>query len=488
MTHNFSSRSFEDALLRTERLRLLGVIFIISTFAITGAIRIYLFGSHMTHIGIYSACVLIIYELLVFRAVQRSIKSGPKIPDWFWTLNVVIEMSVPALGVAFLVSDRIIPDYRPIATSWVLLFFPFLVLSTLRLSPVVSCVAAITGAIGYLLAAAYNGWHLKSDLQTNPVTHSAVPFFAVMICATGFVAALVAREIRTHIEAALREAEAERQRKQMEHDLGIARSIQQSLLPKVRPRIEGYEIAGWNRSADATGGDYFDWKELADGGLVITLADVTGHGIGPALLASVCRAYARASFRKGDSLASSLQHINESFGEDLSPGRFATFVAAICRPGDDRVELLSAGHGPLFCYSHSRSLVQAFPAHDVPLGILPKLTSESPQVISMQEGDIVFLITDGFLEWENIAGEQFGNARFEQFVSATCHLSPEEMLAELYAAVLKFAEGTPQLDDLTAVVIKKTALANAKDVPQNEQQQLNATGMLKSQSCDYQYR
>ncbi|HWC15951.1 MAG TPA: SpoIIE family protein phosphatase [Terriglobales bacterium] len=449
-------------------MRVLGAIFIISVFAITGAVRIYLFGSHMTHAGLYSASVLIIYELLVFRAVQRSIKAGPTIPDWFWTINVVIEMTVPALGVAFLVSDRISPEYRPIATSWVLLFFPFLILSTLRLSPLLSAVAALTGAVEYLLAAAYTGWRLKSDLQTNPVAHSAVPFFAVMICATGLVAALVAREIRTHVQAALREAEVERQRKQMEHDLGIARSIQQSLLPKIRPNIEGYEIAGWNRSADATGGDYFDWKQLEDGRVVVTLADVTGHGIGPALLASVCRAYARASFRNTDSLATTLQHINESFGEDLSPGRFATFVAAVCHPGDDKLELLSAGHGPLFCYSHSASKVQAFPAHDVPLGILPRLTSESPQVIAMQEGDIVFLITDGFLEWENAAGEQFGAERFEQFVASKSHLPPEEILAELYAVVLEFSGGTPQQDDLTAVVIKRTAAAAARNTSEKQ--------------------
>jgi phosphoserine phosphatase len=105
--------------------------------------------------------------------------------------------------------------------------------------------------------------------------------------------------------------------------------------------------------------------------------------------------------------------------------------------------------------------MQAFPAHDVPLGILPKLASESPQVISMQEGDIVFLITDGFLEWENAAGDQFGPARFEQFASSTCHLPVEEILAELYAAVLKFADGTPQQDDLTAVVIKRTAAVSS---------------------------
>ena len=79
----------------------------------------------------------------------------------------------------------------------------------------------------------------------------------------------------------------------------------------------------------------------------------------------------------------------------------------------------------------------------------------------MQEGDIVFLITDGFLAWENAAAEQFGTVRFEQFVSSICHLPPEEILAELYAAVLKFADGTPQQDDLTAVVIKRTAAVSS---------------------------
>jgi serine phosphatase RsbU (regulator of sigma subunit) len=465
MTTNIKSKAFERALLRTERLRILGVILTVSVFGITAAIRIYLFGSHMNHIGVYFTAGLVVYELLVLRSVQRSIDSEPRIPDWFWTINVIVEMSVPALGVAFLVSDRLAPDYRPLATPWVLLFFPFLVLSTLRLSPLVSLVAGATGALGYLAAAAHSGWHIKSDLSTNPAAHSAVPFFAIMICASGFIASLVAREIRTHVQAALREAETERQLKQMEHDLAIARSIQQSLLPKVMPHLDGYDIAGWNRSADATGGDYFDWKQLADGRLVVTLADVTGHGIGPALLAAVCRAYARANFSSTDSLANTLQRINESFGEDLLPGRFATFVAVVCKPGDDKLELLSAGQAPLFWYSNQTRKLHAFPAHDVPLGILPRLTTDSPQVLSMLEGDIVLLVTDGFLEWENPAGEDFGVLRFEQTVRSTCHLSPAEIIAELYVAVSKFAEGTQQQDDLTAVVIKRTSAGNPQTKP-----------------------
>ena len=457
MPDAIASIAFREARLQTERLRTLGSIVIISVFGVAGAIRIFLFGSHMNHIGLYCVVGAIGYEVLVLLAVERSIKAGTRIADWFWTVNVVVEMSLAALGMALLASDRLAPDYRPLANAWVSLFFAFLVLSTLRLSPLVSTVAGVTGAVGYLLAAWNLGWRLKTDLGSNSVAHSAVPFFAVMICATGVLAALVAREIRKHVQAALHEAETQRVLKQMEHDLTIARSIQQSLLPKVRPHIDGYEIAGWNRSADATGGDYFDWTQLEDGSLVVTLADVTGHGIGPALLASVCRAYARASFSPRESLANVMQRINKSFGDDLSPGRFATFVAAICRAGDDNLELLSAGHAPLFVYSHNKDQLEVFPAHDVPLGILPQLTSAKSQLVCMQPGDLILLVTDGFLEWENSAGEQFGADRFEEIIRSRGHLAPEEIIAELYARVLEFAHGTPQQDDLTAVVIKKTA-------------------------------
>ena len=69
-----------------------------------------------------------------------------------------------------------------------------------------------------------------------------------------------------------------------QYGVDIARSIQQSLLPKTPPHLSSFEIAGWNQPADQTGGDYFDWQELGDGRVALTLADVSGHGIGPALI------------------------------------------------------------------------------------------------------------------------------------------------------------------------------------------------------------
>ena len=114
----------------------------------------------------------------------------------------------------------------------------------------------------------------------------------------GIVAGAVAGEIRKHVQAALREAETKSKLRAIQHDLQVARSIQQSLLPREAPHIAGFDIAGWNCPADDTGGDYFDWRTLSGGNVVVSLADVTGHGIGPALLASLCHAYAKRRMRE----------------------------------------------------------------------------------------------------------------------------------------------------------------------------------------------
>jgi serine phosphatase RsbU (regulator of sigma subunit) len=335
-----------------------------------------------------------------------------------------------------------------------------IMLSVLRLNPLVSRVAGIAAAVGFLMSAYYLGWRPSAEnLSQHTPAQTAVWFYAAILLASGYLAGMVSAEIRKHVQAALREAEMQSQLKEVEHDLEIAKSIQQSLLPRTRPIIKGMEISGWNLPADATGGDYFDWKQMRDGRLVVTLADVTGHGIGPALLASVCRAYARSSFDTHDDVVTAMQRINQYFGEDLPAGRFATFVAAVCSGDTGRVELLSAGHGPLFVYSSVRDAFEEFGAQAIPLGLLPELNSSAPIIIDMEPGDMVVLATDGFFEWEDASGEQFGDERMTMAIRRSRHLPPEEIIAELYSAVKAFAKGTKQIDDLTAVVIKRVGNA-----------------------------
>ena len=456
-----SSAAFEQALLHSERRRILGVIVFVTIFVSAMTLRIVIYGSKMSPWGILVSLALIGYEVAVLGLVQRALKHTHNLPRYIWLTSILLETAYPALGLAFFTSPRIEFAYRPLATPWILAFFPFLILSTLRLNPWISRVAGIVASLSYLAAASYLGWRPSlHDPLTHTTTQTAVGFYAIILLASGIVAGAVSSEIRKHVQAALREVETRNRLERVEHDLGIARAIQQSLLPHIRPTMNGFEIAGWNHPADETGGDYFDWKHMPDGRLAVMLADVTGHGIGPAMLASECRAYARASFSNHDSLQGTFQRINESLEDDLAPNRFATFVAVVCKENNGEVELLSAGHGPLFIYSSETKTLRELSAQAVPFGILPTMVFEDTVILHLSPGDIVLLITDGFFEWENAAGEAFGVARLGDTVRESSHFPPEEIIAELYNRVLAFAKGTRQNDDLTAVVIKRV-LPNA---------------------------
>ena len=94
-------------------------------------------------------------------------------------------------------------------------------------------------------------------------------------------------------------------------------------------------------------------------------------------------------------------------------------------------------------------------AHGMPLGMWPDLITDPPQLIEMVSGDLIILATDGFYEWENPQGEQFGAERLEQTIRASKAKTPAEIISDLHAKVLAFSSGTPQKDDLTAVIIKR---------------------------------
>lgn len=456
-----TSPAFRQALLKSEKKRIVGVIAFVAFFAVLAIVRIFLLGSMMSRWSLVAAALVIAFELWLWRAVSRGLRSDRDLESPVWYISITLESLFPAVGVTFLVSSRLLPDYRPLATPWVLAFFPFILLSVLRLSPWTCWASGTVAALGYLVAAYLAGWRFTPGPEGFTVTQTAVAYFSLVLLITGALAGSVAAEVRTYVDAAIREAETQFQLKQVEHELQIARSIQQSLLPKVRPQIAGFQVAGWSRTADDTGGDFYDWKRLPDGRWAIVLADVTGHGIGPAILASVCRAYSRANFSLRDSLETTLKNINRSLAEDLTPNRFATFVAAVCQEDNGELELLSAGHGPTFVYSAENKSLSSLEAQALPLGMFPDLWQGLPVKVDMKPGDVVILVTDGFLEWENKNGEQFGSERLSAVVRQFIDREPEVIIAELYGSVLNFAQGTPQQDDLTAVLIKRSPAAGA---------------------------
>lgn len=261
-----------------------------------------------------------------------------------------------------------------------------------------------------------------------------------------------ARDIaeRKRIEAQLREKD------RIERELDIARAIQCSLLPITTPDIPGFEIAGWSQAADKAGGDYFDWLTFPDGKTMISIADVTGHGIGSALLVAVCRAYFRASHQIGSSLEEVMSRVNGLLTGDLTEGRFVTAAVGVLYPATHHVQLSSAGHGPIFFYHADTNKVQAWGANGIPLGIGGDADIGPSRQIPFSKGDILVLATDGFWEWTDTNEQQFGTDRLKQFIQANHKLHPKNFIQNLHQAVLEFANGTQQADDLTAVVLKRS--------------------------------
>ncbi|MCE5325651.1 MAG: serine/threonine-protein phosphatase [Planctomycetaceae bacterium] len=236
----------------------------------------------------------------------------------------------------------------------------------------------------------------------------------------------------------------------------VAAEIQRNLLPERSPRAQGFDVAGRSIPAGQTGGDSFDWLTLEDGRTVVTLADVTGHGIGPALLAANLHAYVHAIFTSPGGAGEWVARLNQSIGASLSEGRFVTFATAVLHPPTAAVELLSAGHGPILLYRAAQGEVSELTAHGVPLGVLAEAAFDEPTRLQMGRGDVLVLITDGFVEQVNAAGEQYGSDRLKDSLLRWASRDSGEIIAALYADVQAFAAAVPQADDLTVTVIRRT--------------------------------
>jgi serine phosphatase RsbU (regulator of sigma subunit) len=460
LLHN-QSPAFRQALLRSERLRIKVLLSVLAALLLIRIIRTAIAWnpenvSGLLWIGLFSIG-LALYELFVLRAIRAPVQNGQDLSRYTWLVNILVESCMPGLIIAFMSSPSISLEYRAVTNPVFCLYFLLIILSTLRLSPRVSRLCGICAAASYLTAAFYHGWRPASILEDLSLfaPQKIVITYALSLLICGVVAGVVAREIRKQVEAALREAETRREMEHLQHDLEVARSIQQSLLPKSMPQVRGFDVAAWNKPADQTGGDYYDWQVLPDGRVLIALADVTGHGIGPALLAAVCRAYSRASFGQQNGFLKAMEQVNTAIAADLGEGRFITFVAAILRTDSPELELLSAGHAPLFLYWLKQDRFDKMEAQGLPLGISSDFVSESPQILQLASGDLLILATDGFFEWANASEELFGSERLENSIRGSRDKSAAEIISILYQDVLRFAGGTRQKDDLTAIVIKR---------------------------------
>jgi serine phosphatase RsbU (regulator of sigma subunit) len=458
-TTELDSKTLREAALRSDRFRIIAILIVLFLLFVFTAIRRLVLESvdGARGLPILAAFfgVMIAYEAATLWRVTSALKEGTEPHPGRWIGNVIVEALFPTVGLGVLIAMGMTRPYAALVAPVVLIYFLFISLSTLRLSPALARLSGICSAAGYSAVVIYVfARYPTPDLGAGLYPIEFYVGNIVVILVAGLAAGEVARQIRGHVSVALREArEVERIRGELE----TARAIQQALLPSEAPRLAGYDVAGWNRPADQTGGDYFGWQALPDGRVAFTLADVTGHGIGAALIAATCHAYSRAGMAEQSDLGAIVGQLNRLLCDDLPPGKLVTFVAAALEPAEGRLDLLSAGHGPLLLYTASDDRVQSFDAHGIPFGIIPTMSYGPAQKILMEAGDLLVLLTDGFFEWENAGGHDFGIARLQETIRAARTLPAAQIISSLHEAVVSFAGGTKQLDDLTAVVVKRVA-------------------------------
>ncbi|MCA9159188.1 MAG: serine/threonine-protein phosphatase [Planctomycetales bacterium] len=237
-----------------------------------------------------------------------------------------------------------------------------------------------------------------------------------------------------------------------EEELKLAQRIQRRLLPANAVELPGLDIAGVSQAAEWTSGDYFDYLPLRSGNTALVIADVCGHGIGPALLMSSTRASLRGLAPTLEDVGELLTHGNRAVVDCVSPSEFVTIFAALYDSADRTLHYAGAGHVAFYLRSDGSS--QLLEADAPPLGILPELTVPTRKLTAVETGEILILVTDGILESRNAQDEMFGEARLLSTVHEL-RLQPAARIVQgLILAATEFSGQREQQDDITVVIMK----------------------------------
>jgi sigma-B regulation protein RsbU (phosphoserine phosphatase) len=255
--------------------------------------------------------------------------------------------------------------------------------------------------------------------------------------------------------AGLREVLAEKKR--IDHDLAVARHIQSSLLPKDLPQLPGFELAAFNEPAQQIGGDYYDFVRVDAGHIGIAIADVSGKGIGGALMMTICRSVLRAQAPGNLSPASVLRAMSRVLNKDVSDDMFVTILYMILNLDTRELVIARAGHErPLLVSGGSpRPLESAGAASgmvdDDTFDALLRETS-----VTLGPGDLVVAYTDGITDAMNAAGEEWGFQRLCGLCQENAGASAHTVLTNIRQSLGGFVGDREQYDDMTLLAIRRS--------------------------------
>jgi serine phosphatase RsbU (regulator of sigma subunit)/anti-sigma regulatory factor (Ser/Thr protein kinase) len=250
------------------------------------------------------------------------------------------------------------------------------------------------------------------------------------------------------------------EQEKMQKEIAVAKEIQQTLLPKIVPDTEGFDIASLYRSAKEVGGDYYDIIKVAPHMTGVIVADVSGKGVPGSLVMTITRTVARLVALKNRSAKSVLSKVNAFVKEDMKKGMFVTAFYLVLNSVNRRINFASAGHDPLILYRAKEDKCYYIKPKGFPLGIsLPddelfkKIMVE--ENLKLQKDDLIVIYTDGVTEAMNGRREQWGEKRFVEFIKSNGKMTPHDFIDKLSLELKDFTQEYPQNDDITIVVIKE---------------------------------
>ena len=238
----------------------------------------------------------------------------------------------------------------------------------------------------------------------------------------------------------------------IEEELRMASQIQQALLPKARTRGSFYDASATSIACRAIGGDFFEYIDLPDGSFGFALGDVSGKGPPAALLTAMLQGiFSTQSFAPVEP-AAMLTRVNKALLARGIESRFATIFFAILRR-DGRLTYCNAGQSPPLLFTASG--VKKLETGGMIVGLFPHATYDQEEV-QLAAGDLIAVFSDGVSEAMNPAGEEYGEARAEQVIAPNWLEPSDAVLQSLLQSVRGFAQGAPQNDDVTALIVRYT--------------------------------
>jgi sigma-B regulation protein RsbU (phosphoserine phosphatase) len=254
--------------------------------------------------------------------------------------------------------------------------------------------------------------------------------------------------LRLAAEIALR-LEAERR---VSHEMALAQQVQERLLPQQVVTLPTLECAGRCVQAREVGGDFYDFVDTGGGGLVLALADVSGKGMGAALLMASLHATLRSrDLRLPADLPAQLRGVNAFLRQNTESNRYVTLFLGLYDPAASRLTYANCGHNPPLLLRRDGSAGHLQPTAPV-LGLLEEWECRTVEV-ELGPGDVLVVFSDGITEAFSASGEEFGESRLEAVVRARRDLPLPALIDAILRGVTDFGGDRPQ-DDRTLVVAR----------------------------------